>query len=214
MSRSLGAHIPLSDWHKDRLMVGRTCHGADTVVSSRQATSDRRRQLALAVASIVDTLEESKLGRIRRRGGILRATHVLNGNVRVADDVATGAELLGRGVVRAVRVGEGAQLHIGDLNGDVEVLVRRGRVVGERVDDDGRDHVRRGGHLAHRDTVAGTLLLLQTVGQCLTHTKVDKVGVVGLRFGLASLGALGTVLLRAGLEGLRVQSKRGIVCDS
>lgn len=182
-------------------MVGRPGHGADAVVASRQATGDRRGEGALAVAGVVDTLEEGELGRVEGRGGGQRVAQVLDGDVGVSDDVAA-AELLGRGVVRAVRVGEGAQLHVGDLDGDVEVLVGRGLLAGDGAGDDGRDHVGRGGHVTHHDTIAGALLLLQTVGQRLAGTEVDEVGIISLRLGLAGLSTLGSVLCRAGLDGV------------
>lgn len=195
-------------------MVGRTSHGAHTVVTSGQTTSDRRRESTLAVTSVIDALEESELGRVWRRGGVGRVAHVLDGDVGMSDDIATRAELLGRGIVRAVGVGEGTQLHVGDLDSHVEVLVGCGLLASDGAGDDSRDHVSRGGHLTHHDTVTRALLLLQAVGQSLARAKVDEVGTVGLRFGLAGFRTLGSVLRRAGLDGVRVQSQCGVVCSS
>lgn len=121
----------------------------------------------------------------------------------VSNDIATRAELLGCGVVRAVGVGEGTQLHVGDLDRDIEVLVGGRLLTSDGAGDDSRDHVGRGGHFAHHDTVTRALLLLQTVGQSLARAEVDEVGSVRLRFGLAGLGTRGSILRRTGLDGVR-----------
>lgn len=71
----------------------------------------------------------------------------------VSDDGAAGAELLRRGVVGAVGVGEGTQVHVGDLDGDVEVFIGCGLLSSNGTGDDSRDHLGRGGHLTHDDTV-------------------------------------------------------------
>lgn len=188
--RGRGFDVPLGDGHQNRLVVRGAGHGADTVVARGKTTGDGGLQGSLSVTSVVDALEEGELGGVQGRGGVEGVAHVLDGDVGVADDIAAVAELLGCRVVCAVRVGEGAELHVGDLDLDVEVLVGRRLLARDGARDDGRHHVRLGGHLAHGDTVAGSLLLLQAVGQRLARAEVDEVGVVRLRVGLAGAGAL------------------------
>lgn len=183
-------------------MVGRASHGADTVGSIGQTTSDGGLELSLAVAGIVDTLEEGKGGSIQWRGGVQVVLHILDGDVGVADDRASGAQLLGRRVVRACRVGEGAQVHVGDLHHHVEVRLRSRLLANLGADDDRGRHLGRRWYVAHGDTIAGSSLLLDTVGQKLAFAEVDEVVVVGERILLALAGVLGAILLRAGLQGL------------
>lgn len=207
----------LGDGHQDRLVVGGTCHGADAVVASGQTARDGRGEGALAVAGVVDTLEEGELGRVRGRAGVLRVAHVLDGDVGVPDDGAARAELLGGRVVGAVGVGEGTQVHVGDLDGDVEVLIGRGLLAGDGAGDDSRDHLGLRGHVTHGDTVTRALLLLDAVGQCLAGTEVDEVAIVRLRFGLAVGSTFGSVLCRAGLDGVLAEgcsTVATIVCRS
>lgn len=197
----------MSDRHQKRLVVGGTSHGADTVVSSRQTTRDSGRELALSVSSIVDTLEESELGGIRWRRRRQGVAEILNDDVSVADDGARAAELLGRGIVRAVGVGEGTQLHVLDLNGNVEVRVGCRLLAGDRAGDDSRRHLAACRHLTHHDTIAGAALHLKTVGQRLARTEVDEVGCVCDRLGLACRSTFRTVLCRTCLHGLRIQGE-------
>lgn len=206
----------MSDRHQKRLVVGSTRHGADTVVTSRQTASDSGSQLSLSVASIIDTLEEGELGGIRGRGRSQGVANILDGDVSVANDRAATAELLGRCVVRAVRVREGAQLHVLDLYGNVKVLVGCGLLAGDRASDDGSRHLAARRHLTHHNTVAGPALYLKTVGQRLARTEVDEVGIVCDRLGLARRSALRAILLRACLYGLGVQSETAtaICCSS
>lgn len=117
-------YLPLSDRHEDRLVVGGTGHGADTVVTSRETTSDSGAQASVAVASVIDTLEEGELRGIQRLVRGEGVTQVLDGDVGVANNVASVSKLLRSRVVGVVGVSESTKVHVGDLNVDIEVLVR------------------------------------------------------------------------------------------
>jgi len=121
-------------------MVGRRRHGADAVATAGQAAGDFGLDTTLTIASIVNTLEEGKLGRIKGLSRVERVAGVLDSDVGVADDLASSIEILGRGVVGARRVGEGTQLHVLDLEHNVEgrELLEVVKILG--VQDDGRDH--------------------------------------------------------------------------
>lgn len=168
----------LSNRHDDRLVVGSTGHGADTVVSSRQTTGNVSSEQTISVTSIVDTLEESELSTVKRRGRIQAVAGVLDDNVSVANDVSRAIKVLRSRVVGAVGVGEGASSQVGNLDLDTEVLVGGDVVTVLGVNKDGGNRLGLGRNLSHRDTVAGTSLLLETVGQSLTGTEVDEVGGV------------------------------------
>lgn len=205
-------HIPLSNRHQNRLVVGRASNGADTVVSGGQAASNGGFELSVAVSGIVDALEEGECGSVRRIGGSQGVANILADDVGVANDEATAAQLLRCRIVGVVRVGESTQLHVLDLHSNVEVRVGFRLLAREGAGDDGRRHLGLCWYVAHRDAVTGTPLLLDTVGQCLAGAKVDEVCSVSLRFGLAIIGSLRAVLCRAGLDGLGVE--RGASCSS
>lgn len=175
----------MSDGHEKRLMVGGACHGADAVVTSRQTASDRGSELPLSISGIVDTLEESELGGIWGLGGSERVAEVLNDDVSVANNEALAVELLRRRVVSAVGVGEGSQLHVRHLHRNIKVCVGCRLLAGDGAGDDGRHHLAARGHLTHHNTITGSTLLLETVGQRLAGAKVDEIVVVCDRLGLA-----------------------------
>ncbi len=90
----------------------------------------------------VKTLEEGEdLGVGRRR--LAERSELLDDDVRVADDLALGVELLGRGEVVLVRIHEVTSLHVGDGHGNCERSVR-----GDGVTVCGNDEFC-GGHVAH-----------------------------------------------------------------
>lgn len=180
----------MGDGHQKRLVVGRTSHRADTVVAGGQTSSDGGRKLSLTVSGIVDTLEESKLGGVWWRRGRQGVTEILNDHVGVTDNLSLTVELLRCGVVSAVRVGKGSELHVCHLHGNIKVLVCCGLLSGQRAGDDGGHHLAACWHLTHHDTVTRSTLLLETVGQSLAGTKVDEVGIVGNGLGLPSRGTL------------------------
>lgn len=169
-------------------MVGSTGHGADTVVTGGETTSDSSAQASVAVSGVVDTLEEGKLGSVE---GLVRSdgvAHVLDGDVSVANDIASISELLGRGVVGVVGVGEGAKVHVCDLHVNIEVLVRLRLLAGHRTCDDGRGHVVLSWDLTHGDTVARSSLVLEAIGQGLARAEVDEVVFIRDGGGLARFG--------------------------
>lgn len=171
-------------------MVRRTSHRADTVVTGGQTTSDGGSKFSLAISGVVDTLEESKLGGVWGRGRREGVTQILDDNVSVTNDLALTIELLRGGVVSAVRVGEGSQLHVCHLHGDIKVRVRCGLLSGHGAGDDSCHHLAACRHFTHHNTVTRSTLLLETVGQSLAGTEVDEVGVVGDGLGLARRGTL------------------------
>ena len=159
-------------------MVGSTRHRADAVVTGGETTSDRGREDTLAIASVVDTLEEDELLRVGRVVGREVVSEVLDGNVGVADDTALAVEILRSRVVRLLRVGEGSGREVLGVDNNVERLVLLDGLTGLRVLDDAADHPVGGRDLAHDDTVAGAALDLLTIGQGLAGAEVDEVGVI------------------------------------
>lgn len=168
----------LGDWHDHRLMVCGREHGADTVVTGRQTTSDGGREKAVVIASIIDSLEEDKGRGVRRLVRSEVAAQGLNGDMSVTDDAALTIEVLGGRVIGTLRIGEGSRSEVVNLDLDVEVGVGLKVVVVGGVDQNAGDHVVLGWDLAHRDSVARAAGLLLTVGQLLSLAEVDEVGVV------------------------------------
>ena len=123
-------------------------HGADAIVTSREATSDSSFEPAVSVTGVVDALEEREDSRIRRGSGLETTAERLDGDVGVANDFPA-FESLGRAVVSHIGIGEGTSFEIGDLHLDVEgglfgdVFVRAGE------GDDAGDHGCLGGDVAH-----------------------------------------------------------------
>jgi len=196
----------LSDRHDNRLMVGGRGDRASTVVTGRETSLERGSEKTIAVTSVVDTLEESKVLSIRRVVGVV--THVLDGDMGVANDVASLKRLRGS-VVGVVRVGERTGLQVGDLHGEVNLLVFLDALfVVLGAGEDRRDHVTNGRNISHDDTVAGSLLDLETVGEGLALAEVDEVGLVsegrGLSIFLALVESIG---LTGGLNNIRVEGQ-------
>jgi len=196
----------LSNGHDNRLMVGGRGDRASTVVTGRETSLERGSEKTIAVTSVVDTLEESKVLSIRRVVGVV--THVLDGDMGVANDVASLKRLRGS-VVGVVRVGERTGLQVGDLHGEVNLLVFLDALfVVLGAGEDRRDHVTNGRNISHDDTVAGSLLDLETVGEGLALAEVDEVGLVsegrGLSIFLALVESIG---LTGGLNNIRVEGQ-------
>src|SRR3569833_1512405 len=139
----------LGNGHDDGLVVGSRRQGAHAEVAGGKASGDHGLKKPLAVASIVDTLEEGELGRTRRGLGVQALAQILDRDVSVADDVALAIQRLGGGVVRGDGIGEGTGLQTVDLNRDVEVLALLDLAVVRREEDDGRDHLVLGGNITH-----------------------------------------------------------------
>jgi len=196
----------LSNGHDNRLMVGGRGDRASTVVTGRETSLERGSEKTIAVTSVVDTLEESKVLSIRRVVGVV--THVLDGDMGVANDVASLKRLRGS-VVGVVRVGERTGLQVGDLHGEVNLLVFLDALfVVLGAGEDRRNHVTNGRNISHDDTVAGSLLDLETVGEGLALAEVDEVGLVsegrGLSIFLALVESIG---LTGGLNNIRVEGQ-------
>lgn len=102
--------------HEDGLMVGCGSHGADTVDTSGEATSNSCGEPTLPITSVVDTLEELEDSWVGW-GGLAEGVEGLDCDVSVTNDNAA-LELLGRGVVGGGWVGERASNEVGNLNVD------------------------------------------------------------------------------------------------
>jgi len=149
----------LSDRHDNRLMVGGRGDRASTVVTGRETSLERGSEKTIAVTSVVDTLEESKVLSIRRVVGVV--THVLDGDMGVANDVASLKRLRGS-VVGVVRVGERTGLQVGDLHGEVNLLVFLDALfVVLGAGEDRRNHVTNGRNISHDYLKVSTYLLKQ-----------------------------------------------------
>lgn len=88
-------------------MVGRRGQCANTVVASWKPTGYSGGKKALAVTCVIYALEESKLGWIKSSSWIQAGSHVLDGDVGVADDYAP-RESLGSSIVGGIGIGEGS----------------------------------------------------------------------------------------------------------
>ena len=139
----------LGNRHQNRLVVGGTAHGADTVATGGETASHRGGKPALAVSGIIDALEEGELGGIKWLGRVQRITGVLDRDVGVTDDLARPIEVLWRRIVGAGGIGERTELHVGNIDLDVEGLERREVVTVLGVENDSRDHPVDCGNLAH-----------------------------------------------------------------
>jgi len=115
--------------------------------------------------------------------------------VGVANDLAASVESLRSRVVGACGVGESTQLHVGNIDLDLESLEWREIIEVLGVDDYGRDHPVDRRDLSHNDTVARSITILKTVGHGLARTEVDEVGVVSSGVDLA-IGSHSGVLTR------------------
>ena len=129
------------------MVTGRR-HGTHAVIPSRQAPFHSGGQASLSVTGIVDTLEESELGCVRRCGGCEVVAECLDGDVCVTHNLAT-LECLRSGVIGGIGIGEGAGLQIRHLYVDVKVRVSGNLVAGCRIRDDGGYHVGGRGNVSH-----------------------------------------------------------------
>ena len=124
--RELGAIIlgsALCDGHYDWLVVGGRSHSTDTVIASRETTSDCGPQFTSVIASVINALEEGESGGIKSFRGRQIITKSLNGNMHVANNIAVVVDSLRRRIVSHVRVGEFACIQICHLEYHFEVLV-------------------------------------------------------------------------------------------
>ena len=201
--RAVIRRTTLCNGHENKLMVGRGSHSADAVVASRKSSGNSCREPTVAITSIVDSLEEGKLSSIERSGGVQGVAEILDSDVGVAEDLAT-LELLWRGVVGGISVGEGSGYEVCHLDFDIESGV--GLNVGtalRRERDYGRDHVGFGGDISHdclvlgnlirfnlfgnirTNSIAGTSLDLKTIRQRLSRAEVYEVVIRSNRHSLA-----------------------------
>ncbi len=116
-------------------MVRRRVHGADTVETGGETSSDSSLKQTLSIAVVIDTLEK---GEGLRVGSLLRCqvvAEILDSDVAVTNDLAT-LELLRCGVVGGQGIGEGSSNQVGELHLDVERLVGSDILSGAREEND------------------------------------------------------------------------------
>lgn len=155
----------LGNRHDNRLVVGSCSHGAETIVASGQATLDVGRQQTVAVALVVDALEEDELSGVKRLGRVGITAGVLDSDMSVADDVTVPIDILRSGIVGVVRVGKGTRREVDHLDRDGEVGVGLEVIAVLRGCEDTGNHVAGSRDVAHRDTVARPALILLAICQ-------------------------------------------------
>jgi hypothetical protein len=136
----------LSDWHDNRLMVASRGDRADTVVTSRKTSIKSSSEKTVAIAGVVDTLEESKSLSVRRVVGIV--AHILNGNMCMTNNFTSLKGLRGS-VVGVVGVRERSRLQVVDLHREVNLLVLLLDVVVLGISEDRRDHLADSRDISH-----------------------------------------------------------------
>ncbi len=161
-------------------MVGGGVHCADAIEAGGETVSDVCGEKTLAVAVIIDTLEEVEDFRVRGAGGSESAAEILDSDVTVTDDLATLESLRSR-VVCALSIGEGAGDQVLKLDLNSEGLVCVQVVSRTREEHYSGNHVLVGRNIAHSDTVAGAASHLFTVCQSLASANIDEVGIVASR---------------------------------
>jgi len=158
-------------------VVPRRNHGADTIDTDGQTIRNNSLEKTLAVARVVDALEEGEFYWIGRRS-CCHAAHVLDCNVAMANDVAVTIQVLGRSVVVGCGIHEKTGAEVLRLHLDVERRVRWDLDADFGIGDDGCDHVVPGGDLAHGNAVAGPGHDLHAIGDFLALAEVDEVCLV------------------------------------
>jgi hypothetical protein len=138
----------LSDRHEHRLMVGSRSHCASTVEASSQTFSESSREFSVAVAVVIDTLEESEGLGVEGLLWVVILANILNSEMRVADDLAA-IESLGSSVIGVVGVGEGTGLQIRDTDCEIDGCALGDVFSVGRADNHGRDHLAGGGNITH-----------------------------------------------------------------
>jgi hypothetical protein len=139
-------------------MVASRGDRADTVITGRETFVKSSSKKTVAIAGVIDTLEEGKGLSVRRRVGIV--AHVLNGDVGMADDF-TPLESLWSSVVGVVRIGERSSLQVGDLHREVNLLVRGLVVVVHGISEDCRYHLADSRDISHDYVEISDCLLRQ-----------------------------------------------------
>ena len=166
----------LSDSDEGGLVVCRRVDRRHAVHTSGETARNLSGESAV-VGLVVEALEEDELLRVERLL-LVEALEAFDGDVRVALDEALSVHLLGRHVERRGRVGEVAELHVADRDGDGERLAGGDRRAVRRVHELGRRHLVLCGDHAHRGLVARTLddllaVRLGLVGEL--EAEVDEV---------------------------------------
>ena len=126
-------------------MIGCRVETADTVVAFRKTTLNFSTQTALAISVVIDALEE--IEGISLRGGVL-VLDLLNSNMSMANDIAV-LQLLGRGVISVIRIGEASSIEVCNLDSDCERLIGLDHVIILRAGEDGANHIALPGDFAH-----------------------------------------------------------------
>jgi len=112
----------------------------------------------------------------------------------VADEDTLVVQLLRSHVIRLLRVGEHAGLHVVEVHRDGEWRIGGDDVLVFGADKLAGGHVRLWDNVAHGDRVAGTRSDLLAIGDRLSRTEVDEVVRRGQGGHLAGGGGFLTVL--------------------
>ena len=131
--------------------------------------------MTLSVTCIIYTLEKCESLRVKGCSGVESSTHILKGNMHMADDLSITANGLRRGVVFGGWVDEHTGGKTRDGDRDIEVLVGSNVDTGLRVRDDSRDHLILRRNITHRNAIAGPCDVLLTVGDGFTGAEVDEI---------------------------------------
>ena len=109
----------MGDRHQDRLMIRCGCHCADAIIPSRKASCDGSTEKTLSITSVVDALEECKLGGVECSCWVQAGTQILDSHMGVANNLAPRKKLWG-GVVSGISVCERTGNEVGRLDRDIE----------------------------------------------------------------------------------------------
>jgi hypothetical protein len=96
----------LSNWHDHWLVIGGADQSTDAIETSGETPVDSGLEKSIAVASIINTFEEGKVGRVGRAVGAKRSAKVLHSEVTVTNNVTIAVEILGSSVVSGRGIGK------------------------------------------------------------------------------------------------------------
>jgi len=144
-------------------MVRSRCQSADSVVSCWKTSGYSCAQKTLTVTSIVNSFEESKLGRIQGGSWVERSTHILHSHVGVSLNFAID-KALRSSIVSGVGISEESSIEVSSLDSDIESGVRFDvGTSGHGEGDHGRNHIGFRGNITHWNSVARASGDLKTV---------------------------------------------------
>lgn len=188
-------------------MVRRSVDRGETVEARAETTSNIDGDDTVSSRG-VDTLEERELD-VVQGGGLVECLELLNDEMRVADDVTSAVDSLGRSEVVGLSVDEVTSLEMVESHRDGKRLVRSDGLSVRREGELRGGHVRLCGDDTHRRRVARAGGDLLTVGDGEVgngQAEVDEVVVRGRRGNLAGGRSLLAILLETSRNNIRVKS--------